>query len=280
MSPDRRGAAVLGSPISHSLSPVLHQAAYDALGLDGWAYRAIECIEADLGATLRSLDDEGLAGVSLTMPLKRAVLDMLASTDNATRTAGVANTVLFGATTGEWVGANTDVRGMTAVLRAVESLASRDGTAWILGAGATAASALTALAQFGFRRVAVAARRPDATAELAILAERIGVRLTVHPWSEIAAATSAPLVIATTPVGATDQLAATLPAVSGLLFDLVYARWPTVLATAWKAAGGQVVGGLELLVEQAAEQVRLMTGKTPPVDQMRRAGYAALNGRP
>jgi shikimate dehydrogenase len=277
VSPDRRGAAVLGSPISHSLSPVLHQAAYDALGLDGWAYRAIECSEAGLAEMLHGLDDEGLAGVSLTMPLKRAVLGMLASTDNATRTAGVANTVLFGATTGAWAGANTDVRGMTAVLQAAESLASRDGTAWILGAGATAASALTALAQFGFRRVAVAARRPEATSELSALAERFGVTLAVHPWSEIAAAAAAPLVIATTPVGATDELAGSLPAINGLLFDVVYASWPTVLAAAWKTAGGQVVGGLELLVEQAAEQVRLMTGQTPPVDQMRRAGHAALN---
>jgi shikimate dehydrogenase len=267
---------VLGSPIAHSLSPVLHQAAYDALGLTDWSYRAIECTEAELDATLTALDAEGLAGVSLTMPLKRAVMPMLASSDNASMTAGVANTVLFGATPGNWVGANTDVRGMTAVLRSAETLAARDGTAWVLGAGATAASALVALAQFGFRRAAVVARRPETTGELVRMADRFGITLSVRPWVEIAAAATAPLVISTTPAGATDELAATLPPVSGLLFDVVYASWPTVLAAAWKAAGGQVIGGLELLVEQAAEQVRLMTDLTPPVAQMRRAGYAAL----
>jgi shikimate dehydrogenase len=268
---------VLGSPISHSLSPVLHQAAYDALGLTDWHYRAIECTEADLGATLRDLDGEGLAGVSLTMPLKRAVLPMLADRDNAAISAGAANTVIFGAGRGTWSGANTDVRGMTAVLRAAESLAlSRDGTPWILGGGATAASALTALAQFGFRSVVVAARRPEAAAPLAERAERFGIALEVKGWSEIGGAADAPLAIATTPAGATDELAHGLTRVSGLLFDVVYSPWPTELAAAWRTAGGPVVGGLELLVEQAAEQVRLMTGRIPPVSQMRRAGYAAL----
>src|SRR3954470_22465422 len=89
----RRGAAVLGSPISHSLSPVLHQAAYDALGLTDWTYRAIECTEADLASTLRSLDAEGMVGVSLTMPLKRAVMPMLAASDEVAGLVGGANTV-------------------------------------------------------------------------------------------------------------------------------------------------------------------------------------------
>jgi shikimate dehydrogenase len=273
----RRGAAVLGSPISHSLSPVLHQAAYDALGLDDWHYRAIECTEADLESVLTGLDAEDLAGVSLTMPLKRTVLPMLAEQDNASVSAGAVNTVLFGEQPGVWAGANTDVRGMTAVLRASDSLGTaRDQAAWVLGAGATAASAVTALAQFGFRAVTVVARRPEAAADLVARAERYGVTLTPLPWSEVAACAEAPLVISTTPVGATDDLAAALPHPQGLLFDVVYAPWPTPLAAAWQAAGGQVVGGLELLVEQAGEQVRLMTGQTPPVGVMRRAGYAAL----
>jgi shikimate dehydrogenase len=276
----RHGGAVLGSPIAHSLSPVLHQAAYDALGLAGWHYRAIECTEAQLEAVLATLDDEGLAGASLTMPLKRAVLPMLADRDNATVAAGAANTVLFGDSPRAWAGANTDVRGMTAVLRASESLAlARERAAWVIGGGATAASAVTALAQFGFRAATVVARRPAATADLVARAERFGLTLTTLPWEEIAGCAEAPLVVATTPAGATDELAATLPRVSGLLFDVDYATWPTPLAAAWQAAGGSVVGGLELLVEQAAEQVRLMTGATPPVSVMRRAGYAAMGAR-
>jgi len=277
MSP-RQGAAVLGSPIAHSLSPALHQAAYDALGLTDWHYRAIECTEAELERVLLTLDAEGLAGVSLTMPLKRAVMAMLTRRDSAALSAGAANTVLFGATPGDWAGANTDVRGMTAVLRAAESLAARDGAAWVIGGGATAASAVTALAQFGFRAVTVVCRRPEASAGLAVQAERFGLTFTVLPWQEINAAAAAPLVVSTTPAGATDELAGALSSVTGLLLDVVYSPWPTALAAAWKAAGGQVIGGLELLVEQAAEQVALMTGQTPPIAQMRRAGYAALGG--
>jgi shikimate dehydrogenase len=259
---------------------VLHQAAYDGLGLAGWHYRAIECTEAELESTLRSLDDEGLAGVSLTMPLKRAVLPMLAERDAAAVSAGVANTVIFGDAPGTWSGANTDVPGMTAVLQAAPSLAlSREGAPWILGGGATGASALTALARLGFGSVVIAARRPEATVALMAMAERFGVSLEVRGWTEIGGAADAPLVIATTPAGATDDFAAGLARAGGLLFDVVYSPWPTGLASAWQAAGGRVIGGLELLVEQAGEQVRLMTGRIPPVPQMRRAGYAALENQ-
>src|SRR4051812_31083074 len=113
----RRGAAVLGSPIAHSLSPVLHEAAYAALGLTDWSYRAVECDESGLATTLQSLEAEGLAGVSLTMPLKRAVMPMLARSDRLVADVGAANTVLFGGVTGDWWGANTDVPGMVAAFR-------------------------------------------------------------------------------------------------------------------------------------------------------------------
>src|SRR4051812_8128500 len=96
----RRGAAVLGRPIAHSLSPVLHRAAYDALGLTGWTYDAHECDEAALASMLRRLDEQGLAGASLTMPLKRAVLPLLARTERLATDVGAANTVLFGGVTG------------------------------------------------------------------------------------------------------------------------------------------------------------------------------------
>jgi shikimate dehydrogenase len=271
----RVGGAALGSPIGHSLSPVLHHAAYDALGLNDWTFRTIECFEAELAATLHRLDDEGLAGVGLTMPLKRAVMPMLSSGDEWAARTAAANTVVFGEVGGAWTGANTDVPGMIEVLRAA-GVSPSDAPAWVLGAGATAGSALAALADLGYPSAVVIARRPVAADGLRAVATRAGLEIDVRPWTAIADLHSATLVIAATPAGATDSLAAGLSGVTGLLFDVIYSPWPTALASAWQAAGGRVVGGLELLVEQAVIQVQLMTGLTPPADAMRRAGYAAL----
>ncbi|HWB65506.1 MAG TPA: shikimate dehydrogenase [Mycobacteriales bacterium] len=270
----RSGGAVLGSPISHSLSPVLHRAAYAALGLDGWDYRAVECDEAALPDTLRRLADERLAGVSLTMPLKRAVLPLLADHDDTTTAVGAANTVVF-ADDG-WHGANTDVPGMVAALGRAGLVTLRDADAWILGAGATAAAAIVALARAGATSVRVLARRPAVAEGLRPVADRAGIALEILPWGGTDDWQRASLVVATAPAGATDGLAGALRRADGLLFDVVYAPWPTPLAAAWSAAGGPVVGGLELLVEQAAEQIRLMTGQTAPVDAMRSAGLATL----
>jgi shikimate dehydrogenase len=272
----RRGAAVLGSPIAHSLSPVLHEAAYAALGLEGWSYRAVECTEANLEETLRALDAEGLAGVSLTMPLKRAVMSMLTYGGDWAIAVGAANTVLFSDDSGKWLGANTDVPGMVAALTPSLRSMTEGQTASVLGAGATAASALAAIGQLSFKAVEVFARRPEAAADLAALAESQSLELRVRAWGEIAEAASSPLVISTVPADATEPLAASIGAGVGVLFDVIYSPWPTPLAQAWRHANGEVIGGLELLVEQAALQVSLMTGETPPTEEMRRAGYAAL----
>jgi shikimate dehydrogenase len=262
----RSGAAVLGSPIAHSLSPALHRAAYAALDLDGWTYRAIECTPAELAVVLRGLDDEGLAGVSLTMPLKKAVLPLLTSTEPLAAEVGAANTVLFD---DEWAGFNTDVPGMVDALGGIDV----PDAATVLGAGATAGSAVVALASLGVARIVVRARRPSAAAELVSLAAGRGLVVDIEPWPD---AIDAELVVSTVPAGAADVLAHGLGDVAGrVLFDVVYAPWPTPLAAAWSAAGGTVIGGLELLVTQAAHQVRLMTGHEPPVDAMRAAGEAA-----
>jgi shikimate dehydrogenase len=210
------------------------------------------------------------------MPLKRAVLPLLTRTDRLVADVGAANTVLFGGVPGEWWGANTDVAGMVAALRAagVTSVTS----ACVLGGGATAASALAALRDLGDASPTVFVRRSSAVSEIRATTARLGVSAAVAAFDGAAEAIAqASLVISTTPVGATDVLARGLPAaVSGLLFDVVYAPWPSALAAAWVGRGGPVVGGIELLVEQAAEQVRLMTGREPPVAAMRAAGLAAL----
>jgi shikimate dehydrogenase len=288
----RRGAAVLGSPIAHSLSPVLHQAAYASAGLTGWTYDAVECDAASLGETLARLDAAGLAGVSLTMPLKRAVLPALSRVDRLAAEVGAVNTVLFGGLTGEWWGSNTDVPGIVDALSAASpdplglAGSGAPGGVVVLGAGATAASALASLSRLGARSVTVAARRPEAATDLERVAATFGIALSVTALSADPATpdrmVEADLVISTLPAGAAEPLADSLrgPAVRGLLFDVVYDGWPTVLAQAWAGRGGRVMGGLELLVRQAALQVQLMTGITPDVAAMRAAGEQALGSPP
>jgi shikimate dehydrogenase len=275
----RAGAAVLGAPIAHSLSPILHQAAYDALGLTDWTYRAVHCVPEQLPEVLRELADEGLVGVSLTMPLKRAVLALLARIDDTAARIGVVNTVLFQSDE-QWRGINTDIHGIVASLRAAGVSLAPPDTVWVIGAGATAASTIAALAELGVQRTVVAARRPDAGAQLADLARGLGVSVEVSDWPPVPGSAGAALVVSTAPAGATDELAVGLGRVAGVLLDVVYSPWPTPLAAAWERGGGQVIGGLELLVEQAAEQVRLMTGQQAPVESMRAAGQAALASRP
>jgi len=273
---DRRGAAVLGSPIEHSLSPALHQAAYESLGLRGWTYRAIRCEPAELAERLSELDGAGLAGVSLTMPLKRAVLPLLTHADPVVVESGVANTVIFGPD--GCVGANTDIGGIAAAL-ATAAVTDLSGQAPLLiGAGATAASALAAVAGLGARRVTVAARRVTAIGSLSSLAEAHGVAIAAtHLQGLSPSAFTSSLVVSTVPKGAADWLVSILPpSLSGTLLDVVYDGWPSPLADAWSRAGGVVVGGLELLVQQAALQVDLMTGQLPDISILRKAGGNAL----
>lgn len=252
-------AAVLGSPIGHSLSPVLHRAAYAHLGLHGWHYDAYERDESTLAGFMATLDEEW-AGLSLTMPLKRAVLPLLDESSVTVQLTGVANTVVLHG--GVRSGHNTDVDGLVNALRSRGVVAV--GSPVVLGGGATAASALAALRRLGASSVTAVVRRPSVAGELHDLAQRLDLALEVLAWDvqtiRHGLATS-DLVIATSPAGSTDGLAAALPdgaRVTGVLFDVIYAPWPTRLAAAWQACGGTVVGGLDLLVHQAALQVALM----------------------
>ncbi|WP_370365563.1 shikimate dehydrogenase [Catenulispora sp. GP43] len=271
-----RHAAVLGSPIAHSLSPVLHRAAYAALGLTDWTYDAHEVDEASLPDFLSGLD-ASWAGLSLTMPLKRAVIPLLDEVSATARAVEAVNTVLFTAD-GSRTGTNTDVPGL------VNALAERGVTeavsAAVLGAGATASSALSALSGIAKGEVEIYIRNRARDAEVHAIAEAVGTAVRIRDWDQAAAAFEGELVISTTPAGATDGLAASVPASPGTLFDVLYHPWPTPLAAAWADRGGAVLGGLDLLVHQAVLQVELMTGRVPaPVAEMRAAGEAALAGR-
>jgi shikimate dehydrogenase len=269
-----RRAAVLGAPIAHSLSPVLHRAAYAALGLPGWKYEAIECDAPGLPGLLDSLDADW-AGLSLTMPLKRAVLPLLDGAEPLVTQVGAANTVVLGAQGRR--GFNTDVPGMITTLAGVGVTQPPD--ALVLGAGATACSALAALHGIGARQAAVAVRDRATAGPLLDVAGRLGLAARLVGFGEDPGESARHLLISTVPSGAADSYAERIA--SGTLapqavVDVVYDPWPTRLAAAARQAGLAVAGGFELLLHQATGQVRLMTGRDAPVEAMRTAGLAAL----
>lgn len=270
-------AAVLGSPVRHSLSPVLHRAAYEALGLSGWSYDAVECDEALLPGVLESCGPDW-AGVSLTMPLKRAVLPLLGAAEPTVTEVGAANTVIFAA--GIRHGHNTDVPGaMTALAAAGQSAA---GPVLILGAGATACSALGAVRRLGAQEVTVAVRERARAADLQAAADRLGLPVQLTDFGENPAVRSWHLLISTVPAGAADIYAERIlhaDLVPFAVLDVVYQPWPTRLAEAAEQIGATVIGGFELLLHQAARQVELMTSRPAPVAAMRRAGLAELQRR-
>ncbi|MGC9406621.1 shikimate dehydrogenase [Streptomyces sp. DZ1-3] len=273
---DRHRAAVLGSPIAHSLSPVLHRAAYAELGLADWTYDGFDVGEAALPGFLDRLGAEW-AGLSLTMPLKRAVIPLLDGIGETAAAVDAVNTVVF-TEDGRRTGDNTDIPGMIAALR--EHGIEKTETAAVLGAGATASSALAALARICTGEIAVYVRSAARADEMRGWAERLGVAVRIADWADAEEALRAPLVVATTPAGTTDALAAAVPEMPATLFDVLYDPWPTALAARWSAGGGAVVGGLDLLVHQAVLQVELMTGRAPaPLAAMRQAGERALANR-
>ncbi|MFI7537808.1 shikimate dehydrogenase [Streptosporangium sp. NPDC049376] len=264
-------AAVLGSPIAHSLSPHLHRAAYEALGLYDWQYEAFECDEAGLPALLDGLGP-GWAGLSLTMPLKRAVLPLLDTVSDLAVEVGGANTVIFSEAGRH--GENTDVYGIVQAL--TEAGVKPPHGATVLGGGATAASTLAALRELGLSRANLVVRDPARAGETAQVAERLGTALSVRTFDELESVLDVDLVVSTLPSGAADGFAGLLAGVPAL-FDVVYAPWPTRLASAVEAAGGTVVGGFPMLLHQAVRQVEMMTGRTDvPVEAMRAAGKAEI----
>ncbi|MGX1268759.1 shikimate dehydrogenase [Streptomyces phaeoluteigriseus] len=272
----RHRAAVLGSPVAHSLSPVLHRAAYRALDLTEWTYDRFDVDEAALPSFVEGLGAEW-AGLSLTMPLKRAVIPLLDEISETAASVEAVNTLVF-TEDGRRVGDNTDIPGMVAALR--EHGVEQVDSAAILGAGATASSALAAMSRVCTGEVVVYVRSAARAAEMRQWGERLDIDVRTADWDDAAEALRAPLVIATTPAGTTDALATAVPERPATLFDVLYDPWPTELAARWSMFGGAVVSGLDLLVHQAVLQVERMTGRTPaPVDAMRKAGEHALASR-
>ena len=284
-------AAVLGSPVAHSLSPALHRAAYAGLGLDDWTYEAVDCDEAALAAYVTSRGPEW-AGLSLTMPLKRTVLPLLDHTDQLAVVAGGANTVVF-RPDGRY-GYNTDVQGIVDAL--TEAGAPAPGSVTILGAGATACSALAAVGELGAAGADIVVRDPSRAGGLLTTADRLGLKARLRPWTDLGAdpgrgkapdlgkygAAAPDLLISTVPAGAADDYAERIRLTHQApraVLDVVYHPWPTPLGRAAAAAGAVVASGFAMLLHQAAAQVELMTGKPAPLEAMRTAGEAELARR-
>ena len=272
-------AAVLGQPIAHSLSPALHRAAYRELGFDDWTYDLVECDEAGLPGYVESRGREW-AGLSLTMPLKTAVLPLLDHVDRMAAATGGANTVVF-RPEGRY-GYNTDVQGIVDAL--TEAGVTVPGAVAIIGAGATACSALAAAGELGAPGAEVFLRDPARAAAVLATADRLALKVRLRPLEDLRQgdAVAPDLLISTVPAGAADfyaERAVVSPAPPMAVMDVVYHPWPTPLAAAAARAGSIVASGFALLLHQAAAQVELMTGKPAPLEAMRAAGEAELAAR-
>lgn len=259
-----RKAAVLGSPIAHSRSPQLHLAAYRALGLDDWTYDRIECTADQLPGVVGGFGPEWV-GVSVTMPGKFAALRVADERTRRAELVGAANTLLRTST--GWRADNTDIDGVTG------ALGQASGHAIVVGSGGTAPAVVVGLAELGVRQITVAARNREKASAVVDLATRVGA---VASWCDIDgpqladAVSTAGTVVSTIPAEAAARYAPVL-AVAPVLLDAIYDPWPTPLASAVEAAGGRVISGLQMLLNQAFAQVEQFTGRPAPKEAMRAA---------
>jgi shikimate dehydrogenase len=264
-----RRAAVLGRPVTHSLSPLLHRAAYAALGLADWTYDALDVGAEDLPVLLAGLGPEW-RGFSVTMPCKQAALAAADEADPLPRLLGAANT-LVRTGSGGWRAENTDVAGLGMALQlgGVQQVEH----AAVVGAGGTAAAAVTALASLGARQIDVVVREPARAADLLRVLDALGVAADVQRLDRTGTLI-APVVVSTVPVSGAAAVADLAWWPGQTVLDVLYAGWPTPLAQRVQEAGGSVISGLEMLFWQATVQVELMTGQPAPIAAMR----VALDG--
>jgi shikimate dehydrogenase len=265
-------AAVLGRPVSHSLSPLLHRAAYAALGLDDWTYDALDVGAEDLPDLLAGLGQEW-RGFSVTMPCKQAAVDVADVVEPLPRLLHAANTLVR--TDRGWRAENTDVTGvgMALQLNGVERVTH----AAILGAGGTAAAAAVALSSLGAQHVDIVVRDPERAADLVRVFKVLGVSTAVTTLADVDL--DAPLVVSTVPIDAQRDVLH-LPWRTGqTVLDVLYAPWPTPLAQRVTDVAGTVISGLEVLFWQATVQVELFTGQPAPIGAMRAALDAVVAPR-
>ena len=262
---------MLGRPVDHSLSPVLHSAGYAALGLP-WTFTKIECDAAALPELVSGLGPEW-AGLAVTMPGKRAALSFAAEATDRARAVGAANT-LIPLGDGGWRADCTDVDGVIGALTGAAGFTPVPGaTAVVLGAGGTAAAALAALADLAILDVTLVVRDPARATDALDTAERAGLRLDLRRWDTAdlgKLAADAAVLISTVPAEAVAPEAGRLAGAACIL-DVIYHPWPTPLADAVARQGGRLATGLDMLLHQAFRQFEHITGRPAPRAAMRQA---------
>lgn len=265
-------AAVLGSPITHSLSPVLHTAGYDALGLSDWSYERIE-LTADRMAEFLAGPARDYAGFSVTMPNKFAALELATEATERARVIGSANTLVPVA--GGWRADNTDCEGVAGALRELLGDDAIPARAVVIGAGGTSRPALWALADLGVREVTVV-NRSDRREQMQGLADARGLDLSFVPFDVDVAQLShdADVIVSTVPSAALAGMEADLGHTAVL--DVIYDPWPTPLTVRAAANGHSVVGGHVMLAHQSYSQFEQFTGRQAPREEMRRALESTL----
>lgn len=275
----QRKAAVLGHPIDHSKSPPLHTAAYDYLQRDINYGRHDVTVDELPGfvAGIRSEDRKtsDWLGFSVTMPLKGGMVPLMDELSDRVQRLGFLNTVVFDAD-GRATGHNTDVDGIVEALRFAGDDATRvGGTMGILGGGGTAAAAILAAHLMQMDGVSLLVRTPDKATDHLELARSYGLEATVGHLDDFAIeAPGHRALVSTLPPRAADEVASTISAGAlPPLLDAAYDPWPSRLALDWNERGGQVVSGLEMLLYQAVEQVRLFTAR---VDENTDVDWSAM----
>lgn len=279
-------AAVLGSPISHSLSPILHNRAYEILGIPG-RYEAIEISEVEFPqffAEATALDASvDWRGFSLTMPLKEIVTDSLTGVDPLAKRISSANTILIDRNSQE-VNIkilSTDVLGFRAIFDRLTI--NQDSSIAIIGGGGTARAALAALD--GLVNAISVYQRSEKRNNLVKNAAALSA-IKFHGLSKLHDIANHSLIVSTIPSTASEVVVAAIPTKlreNQFFLDVVYSPFPSAPAIAWQKAGGAVIDGVELLIRQALEQIRLMTRTNFESDQMyeelRTHALAVINNR-
>jgi shikimate dehydrogenase len=295
---------VLGDPVRHSLSPLMHNAALAELDLN-WAYLALPVPAADLAGALRALEALGCRGLNVTLPHKQAAAALAADLSPLARRLGAVNT-LVRRDGGGWWGTNTDVEGFLSPLLAdPNATGSWHGKrALVLGCGGSARAVVAGALELGLASIAVAGRSPTRLASFladartwmdgqptsldglawegepgagSALGEALaGADLVIHTTPVGMASTTDPGAIGRAPLG--PDLLDQLPP-SAVVYDLIYTPRPTRLLREASSRGCRVVDGLEMLVQQGAASLRLWSGlDAVPVGAMRRAALARLEG--
>ena len=261
--------AVLGSPIAHSRSPLLHSTALGVLAADA-EYGSAEVGAGELDGFVRELGDDW-RGLSLTMPLKEEALELADDVDEVARLTGAVNTLLFSSVDGarRISGFNTDVHGIVRALQDGGVTAAR--RALLLGGGATARSAAVAVAQLGGEHIDLVLRDPAKATSVVEVAQGAGLTVDVHALGDgsagvaVAPSLAPDLTLSTLPggTGIEGLLAAWTAPTTSTLLDVAYHPWPSPLAELWQSAGSAAVSGLAMLVHQAVAQERIWWNGDP-----------------